>query len=55
MKFCIQDISKRIIARSFKLGQLKEDNEWITWLNLRKMLLFFLEILLFANLDIENL
>ena len=27
MKFCNQDISKTITARSFKLGQLIEDNK----------------------------
>ena len=31
MKFCNQDISKTILARSFKLGQLIEDNEWFNW------------------------
>ena len=29
MKFCNQDISKTIAARSFKHGQLIEDNDWI--------------------------
>ena len=31
MELCIQDILKVIIARSFKLGQLIEENEWINW------------------------
>ena len=30
MKFCDQDMSKTSIGRSFKLGQLIEDNESIT-------------------------
>ena len=37
MKFCNQDISKTITARIFKLGQLIEDNEWITWSNYKKV------------------
>ena len=31
LKICIHDISKTIIARSFKLGQLIEDDEKINW------------------------
>ena len=31
LKICNQDISKSIIARSFKLGQLIQDNESIIW------------------------
>ena len=31
LKICIHDISKTIIARSFKLGQLVEDDEKINW------------------------
>ena len=31
MIFINQDISKTITARSFKIGQLIEDNEQITW------------------------
>ena len=42
MKFCYQDMSKTIIARSFKVGQLIEDNKY-----------FFFELLPCANLDIE--
>ena len=30
-KICNHDISKTITARSFKLGQLIEDNKLITW------------------------
>ena len=55
MKYCNQDISKTITARSFKLGQLIEDNEKITWLKFKKSYLIFLKFLPFANLDIENL
>ena len=31
MKFCNQDISKTITAMSFKVGQLIEHSEKITW------------------------
>ena len=31
LKICIYDISKTITARSFKLGQLIEDDEEINW------------------------
>ena len=31
LKICNHDISKSITARSFKLGQLIEDDEEITW------------------------
>ena len=31
LKICIHDISKTITARSFKLGQLIEDNVEIKW------------------------
>ena len=31
LKMCIQDISKTITARNFKLGQLIEDDEEIDW------------------------
>ena len=31
LKICIHDISKIITARSFKLGQLIEDDEEINW------------------------
>ena len=31
---CNKDISKTVKARSFKLGQLIEDDEWITWCSL---------------------
>ena len=31
LKICIYDISKTITARSFKLGQLIEDDEKINW------------------------
>ena len=31
LKFCNHDISKTITARSFKLGQLIEDDEQINW------------------------
>ena len=31
LKICIHDISKSVTARSFKLGQLIEDDEYINW------------------------
>ena len=31
LKICIHDISKTITARSFKLGELIEDDEQINW------------------------
>ena len=31
LKICIYDISKTITDKSFKLGQLIEDNEEINW------------------------
>ena len=31
LKICIHDISKTILARRFKLGQLTEDEEEINW------------------------
>ena len=45
MKICNHDISKRITARSFKLGQLIEGDEWINWWKLKKVILFFLNYL----------
>ena len=46
MKYCNQDISKTITARSFKLAQLKADNERLPGENLKKIILFFLVIAL---------
>ena len=31
LKICNRDMSKTIIGWSFKLGQLKEDDEYINW------------------------
>ena len=55
--FCIrQDISKNIIARSFKLGQLIEDDELIKLTReiLKKKNAVFL-VMPIANLGIQNL
>ena len=41
LKICYHDISKTIIARSFKLGQLIEDDEEIIDKNVNKSLFFF--------------
>ena len=40
-KICQQDISKTVWARVLKLGQLIGDNEYITWLNLKKKSCYF--------------
>ena len=53
MKFCNQDISKTIIARSFKLGQLIEDCSRLPGDFFKKKVLS--DLLPFANLAIENL
>ena len=42
MKFCNQDISKSITARSFKLSQQIEDNMLITLLELKKIIVIAL-------------
>ena len=56
LKICNHDISKTITARSFKLGQLIEDVEEITWCKFKKkVILFFFELSPFADLDFENL
>ena len=57
MEFCDQDISKYTMyftARSFKLGQLIEDNEFIILENLKKSYYIF-ELLPFAKLANKNL
>ena len=41
LKICNCDISKSIIARSFKLGQLILDGEWNTWCKFKKKLFYF--------------
>ena len=41
LKTCNHDISKSITARSFKLSQLIEDDEYINWRKLKKVVLFF--------------
>ena len=41
LKICNCDISKSIIAKSFKLGQLIEDDEWNTWCKFKKKLFYF--------------
>ena len=55
LKPCSQDISKTNTASSYKLGQLIEDNEKITWRKLKKYISYFFELLLFAIFGIENL
>ena len=39
-EICNHDISKTITGRSFKLGQLIEDDELITWLEYKKCCCF---------------
>ena len=41
LKICIHDISKIITARSFKLGQLIEDDEKINWSKFKKKVILF--------------
>ena len=48
LKICNHDISKTITARSFKLYQLIEDDEYSS-------VIFFLELSSFADLDFEIL
>ena len=55
LKICNHDISKSITTRSFKLSQLIEDDEQITWCKIKIKLLFFSELSPFADLDFENL
>ena len=57
LKICNHDISKTITARSFKLGELIEDDEYRRSIgeNLRKSYFIFFELSPFADLDIENL
>ena len=55
MKSCQQDISKSILPRSLKLGQLIEDEKWITGLTCEQILSIFSELRPFENLDILNL
>ena len=43
LKICIHDISKTITARSFKLGQLIEDDGRIIGENLKKSYFIFFE------------
>ena len=56
MKICNHDILKSVTARSFKLGQLIECDKWIDWLKaLKKLLYFFFELSIFADLGYESL
>ena len=55
LKICNHDILKTITARSFKLGQLIEDDEEINQCKLEKKLFYFFELSPFADLDFENL
>ena len=54
LKICNHDISTNITARSFKLGQLIDDDELIGE-NLKKSCFIFFELSFFADLDFENL
>ena len=56
LKICNHNVSKTITARSFKLGQLIEDDEQINWGKFKKkVILFFFEFSPFADLDFKNL
>ena len=47
--------SSVITARSFKLGQLIEDDDRLIGENLRKIYFIFFKLSPFADLDFENL
>ena len=53
LKICIHDIPKTITARSFKLGQLIEDDEQINWRKFKKSYFIFFELSPFEDLDFE--
>ena len=58
LKICNHDIFKSITARSFKLGQLIEDDEQINWWKKKKksyFIFFELHVSPFTDLDFENL
>ena len=55
LTICNHDISKIITARSFKPGQLIEDDERLLCEKLRKIYFIFLELSPFEDLDFENL
>ena len=55
LKICIHDISKTITARSFKFGQLIEDDEYINCRKIKKSYFIFFELSPFEDLDFENL
>ena len=55
LKICNHDISKTIIARSFKLGQLIKMMSRSISENLKKSYFIFFELSPFADLDFENL
>ena len=52
-KICYHDISKSVTSRSFKLGQLIEDDDYL--LKIKKINIIFFELFPFADLDFENL
>ena len=55
LKICNNDISKTIAARSFRLGQLIEDDEYRRSIgeNLKKSFFIFFKLFPFADLDFE--
>ena len=56
LKICNHDISKTITARSFKLGQLIENDDYLDQLvKFKKKYCIFFELSPFADLDFENL
>ena len=50
-KTCSQDIATCITASSFKLGQLIEDNEKITWSKIKKKVIF---LFFFSYCPLQN-
>ena len=53
LNFCYCDSSKTVIARSFKHGQLIEDDEYITWCSFEKKnekkLFYIFEVIAFME------
>ena len=52
MQFCNQNIPKTIIARSFTLGQLIEDNKCITWCKFKNKNVIFLQVIALCSFPV---
>ena len=49
LNFCYCDSSKTIIAWSFELGQLREDDKYITWCSFEKKLFYISDVIAFRE------